>query len=73
MKRKQTAPRNPLVAAALFKKAGPHRKTNKAMRRASKTATQRDVGRVDTGTWLLTRHTRVRSSYVPPRLHTHGD
>jgi hypothetical protein len=29
-------PRNQLVALALFKKAGVHRKTNKALRRAQK-------------------------------------
>ena len=37
MKRKQIAkPRNPLVALALFKKAGVHRKSNKAIRKAQK-------------------------------------
>ncbi len=35
MKRKP-APRNPFVAAAMSKKAGTHRKSNKAFRRADK-------------------------------------
>lgn len=36
-KRKPTlAPRNPLVAASLKRKAGPHRKSNKALRRTNK-------------------------------------
>lgn len=40
MKRKsQLAPRNPLVAAALFRKAGIHRKTRKAERRADRIQT----------------------------------
>ncbi len=36
MKRKPSAPRNPFVAAAMFKKAGTHRKSNKSLRRADK-------------------------------------
>jgi hypothetical protein len=37
MKRKQIAKkRNPFVILALFKKAGSHRKSNKALRRAEK-------------------------------------
>lgn len=39
MKRKlKLAPRNPLVAASLFKKAGVHDKSHKAQRRADKVA-----------------------------------
>jgi hypothetical protein len=38
MKRKPSAPRNPFVAAALFKKAGSHAKPHKAVRRAQKVA-----------------------------------
>lgn len=34
--RKRSAPRNPFVAAALFKKAGTHAKSNKALRRHAK-------------------------------------
>lgn len=34
--RKPSAPRNPFVAAAKFKKAGAHAKTNKALRRLEK-------------------------------------
>ena len=34
--RKMPPPRNPFVAAAKFKKAGQHRKSNKAMRRAER-------------------------------------
>lgn len=34
--RKRSAPRNPFVAAALFKKAGTHAKSNKALRRQEK-------------------------------------
>jgi hypothetical protein len=36
MKRKSTAPRNPFVAAAKFRKAGAHQKSNKALRRQEK-------------------------------------
>jgi hypothetical protein len=35
---RSSAPRNPLVVAALFRRAGAHRKTNKAQRRADKMA-----------------------------------
>ena len=41
MKRKMSAPRNPFVAAAMFKKAGAHRKPAKAMRRQDKIDTIR--------------------------------
>jgi hypothetical protein len=34
-------PRNPLVALVLFKKSGAHGKTEKALRREAKIATQR--------------------------------
>lgn len=34
--RKRSAPRNPFVAATLFKKAGTHAKSNKALRRQEK-------------------------------------
>ena len=36
MKQNKLAPRNPLVAVALFKKAGEHRKPGKALRRQDK-------------------------------------
>jgi hypothetical protein len=36
MKQSKLAPRNPLVAVALFKKAGEHRKPGKALRRQDK-------------------------------------
>ena len=36
MKRKPMAPRNPFVAAAKFRNAGVHGKTEKALRRAAK-------------------------------------
>lgn len=36
MKRKMSAPRNPFVAVARFKKAGAHGKSSKALRRAEK-------------------------------------
>jgi hypothetical protein len=36
---KAPKPRNPLVAAALFRNAGTHRKTNKALRRQEKSKT----------------------------------
>lgn len=38
------APRNPYVAAAKFRKAGTHLKSDKALRRAGKTADQRESG-----------------------------
>ena len=42
-KRKSMAPRNPFVAVARFKKAGVHGKTEKALRRAARIETQRDL------------------------------
>ncbi len=36
MKQKTVKERNQFVAAALFRKAGSHRKTNKAMRKSQK-------------------------------------
>ncbi len=44
MKRKMTAPRNPFVAAAKFKKAGAHVKSMKALRRGEKMYLQGKVG-----------------------------
>ena len=44
-KRKMPAARNPFVALALKRKAGSHRKTAKAMRRAEKVSLQGDVAR----------------------------
>lgn len=44
MRRKITAPRNPLIAAARFKKAGAHGKSIKARRRAEKMELQGKVG-----------------------------
>lgn len=44
MKRKRSAPRNPLVAAAKFKTAGVHGKTEKALRRAARIQTLREYG-----------------------------
>lgn len=49
MKRKIPAPRNPFVAAAKFKKAGAHRKTEKALRRQDHVNTQCESS-------LVTRH-----------------
>jgi hypothetical protein len=43
VKRKQSAPRNPFVAAAKFKKAGAHGKSEKALRRASRIDAQREA------------------------------
>lgn len=41
MKRKPTAPRNPLVAAAKFRRAGAHDRSVKALRRAAKMELQK--------------------------------
>lgn len=68
MKRKSTAPRNPHVAVALFLKAGTHRKTKKALRRAEKMELQ---GCSSTGKskGLLIPRLRVRiSSPLPCKL-----
>lgn len=46
MKRKLPAPRNTFAAAALFRKAGAHRKTKKVMRRAEKVYLQGSVAQV---------------------------
>lgn len=43
MKQPKLTPRNPLVAAALFRKAGEHRKTGKAQRRQDKMALRQGV------------------------------
>lgn len=66
MKRKQLpAPRNPFVAPAKFRKAGPHQKSLKSLRRAAKMQLQREPGRVDEGTWLLTRRRTGSNPSVP--------
>lgn len=44
MKRKRLKPRNRLVAAGLFRKAGAHGKSEKALRRAAKIETQWGAG-----------------------------
>lgn len=44
MKRKMSAPRNPFVAVAMFKKAGAHGKSSKALRRAEKMELQSGYG-----------------------------
>ena len=47
MKRKSIAkPRNSLVALALFRKAGVHRKPNKAIRKAQKQKDKRGYGEI---------------------------
>ena len=57
MKRKLKIPsaRNPFVALALKRKAGVHRRTGKAMRRAEKMEMHRGLNSVGQSTWLLTR------------------
>ena len=48
MKRKPTlAPRNPLVAPSMFRKAGAHDNTHKAKRRADKTDLHRRLAQLD--------------------------
>lgn len=44
MKRKPIKPRNPLVAATMFRKAGAHGKAYKAVRRKNKADLQREAG-----------------------------
>lgn len=63
--RKPLAPRNPFVAVAQLKKAGPHGKTAKALRRTEKMQDQRESGRVDRGSWLLPRHRAVSNTPAP--------
>ncbi len=66
------APRNPFVAASLFKNAGTHDKPHKAQRRADKVALQ-EAGR-------MVRHRTFNPGYdgfdslasYHPRLQTHG-
>lgn len=60
-KRKRTAPRNPYVAAAKFRKAGSHAKGRKALRREEKIKTQGCLAEWQ-GSRLLTCNTRVRFS-----------
>jgi hypothetical protein len=47
MKQAKLTPRNPLVAAALFRKAGEHRKTAKAQRRQDKMTLGKRLGQRD--------------------------
>lgn len=54
MKRKSMAPRNPFVAAARFRKAGEHRKSKKALRRAARMAMQQGALAEWQGSRLLT-------------------
>lgn len=68
MKRKpMLAPRNPHVAASLFRKVGAHKKSTKALRAQDKLKTQREASLVAPGTWLLPRH-RVGSNPPPPTI-----
>lgn len=46
------APRNPLVAAGLFRKAGAHGKSNKAQRRKDRVETLKSVGDAGSGSGL---------------------
>lgn len=55
--RKRSAPRNPFVAVALFKKAGTHAKSSKSQRRQEKVL----QGRLAHTGWC-----RVRNSERPP-------
>ncbi len=66
MKRKPTlAPRNPLVAPSMFRKAGAHGKNHKAKRRADKVDLQRGCSsQVEHP--AFTRTARVRASPPPP-------
>ncbi len=43
LKLKQHKPRNPLVAPALQRKAGPHRKSHKSERQAQQRALKREL------------------------------
>lgn len=40
---RRLTPRNPLVAATLFRKAGEHNKSNKALRRKAKVAFKQET------------------------------
>ena len=67
MKRKSIAkPRNSLVALALFRKAGVHRKTNKAIRKAQKQKDKRGYGETVYHSGLLIRQATVRICPVSP-------
>ena len=72
MKRKpKLAPRNPLVAASLFKKAGAHDKPHKAQRRADKVAL-RGVAHGQSSGLLILRREFEPLHPDHPRLQTHG-
>lgn len=52
MKPQHTKPRNPLVAAARFRHAGAHQKTEKALRRQAAVSLMRQLRRKnDEGAW----------------------
>ena len=62
-KRKPSIPRNPFVAAALFRQAGAHRKSEKSQRRHNKIQTGLVARR--SSMWLLT----TRSGFDSQRVH----
>lgn len=65
MKRKPSAPRNPYVAVARMKKAGAHRKSNKALRRAENMKV-RECSSDGSSNRLLPGRSQVRGLSLPP-------
>jgi hypothetical protein len=65
------APRNPLVAVSLFRKAGMHDKTRKAQRRADKMALGRVAHGQSSGLLILRREFEPLRAHHP-RLQSHG-
>lgn len=66
MKRKSLAPRNPFVAAAKFRKAGKHDKTEKALRRARKIHLRGSVAQLVKSKGLLIPRLSVQVRPDPP-------
>ncbi len=65
--RKAPGARNPLVAHALFRKAGSHRKTDKSMRRQANIALHGVVAQL-VEQEAFTLQVRVRLSAAPPEI-----
>jgi len=66
MKQKPSPPRNPFVAAAKFRKAGAHKKSNKALRRSDKMKHQGALTELS-DIYLLSR---TRLTDIPPTPST---
>ncbi|HXA47088.1 MAG TPA: hypothetical protein VNW52_05630 [Burkholderiaceae bacterium] len=70
MKRKSTAPRNPFVAAAKFRNAGAHKKSNKALRRQEKMKQPKILDEWLRGDRFSKSNTELIKSHFASRMQT---